>query len=344
MVEVTFVGNDARRLHDGMLRRNQPTRQQWEAADFDPWAWVWDAGSAADAGVPYPYPGFSGMSGFALAPFPHVANTWGLLYYVESPLGSSSYRSFQLVYTRRMSHGFAANVSYNLSKSKGNTDDLFQDHWWTGNVQDVYNLDEAADTVTAMDQTHIFKGLVMLELPFGEGRRWLSGANRVVDAILGGWAISNIFRYNTGNALGISTGVGYSGWDGPVYANVTPNADFSRKFNSKNFDIENLSGNTYFSPGGFSKPDGSAGNRLGNGQIRYDGLRGFGGANEDIGIMKNWRVRETARLQFRAELLNAFNRHGFANPVTSIDDEDFGKVRSVSGSPRAVQFGLRVDW
>ncbi len=30
LVEVTFMGNDGRRLHDGSLRRNQPQRQAWE--------------------------------------------------------------------------------------------------------------------------------------------------------------------------------------------------------------------------------------------------------------------------------------------------------------------------
>ena len=50
-------------------------------------------------------------------------------------------------------------------------------------------------------------------------------------------------------------------------------------------------------------------------------------------------------LQLRAELLNAFNRHHFADPDTNIGDGGyFGKVTNLTGEPRIVQFGLRFSW
>jgi hypothetical protein len=350
LLQVAFMGNDGRRLHDGKLRRNQPRKADWENPNVDPYAWIWDADSAAAAGVPYPYAGFSGMAGFALAPFPQVANTWGGLLYVDSPLGSSSYRSMQLSYTRRMSQGFSANVSYNLSKSKGNTETNFQDTWGDCDaklvcspyVQDMYDLKEAADTVMSFDQTHIFKGLVMYELPFGRGRKWLSSTHRAVDAILGGWTISSVFRYASGFPLSIVPNVWYPGWDGSVYADVNPNADLSVKWNPKGFDLQNIAGNTYFSADAFSNPKD---HKLGNGKRLYDNLRGFGTANEDFGIMKYWGLREKAKLQFRAELVNAFNRHYYRDPEVSLGNSDtFGKVTTTVGDPRVVQFGLRVAW
>jgi len=74
------------------------------------WNWVWDEASAAASGVPYPYPGFSNYSFMALSPYPTVAETWGPLFFVGSPLGSSDYNALQLTLNKRMSSGLAANV------------------------------------------------------------------------------------------------------------------------------------------------------------------------------------------------------------------------------------------
>ena len=92
-----------------------------------------------------------------------------------------------------MNYGLSIEASYSLSKAKGNTENAWQETWgdlqYQGlacdfrcvpPVQDMYNLQEAADTVTSFDQTHVLKGMVMYELPFGRGRKW-SAKNGVVD-------------------------------------------------------------------------------------------------------------------------------------------------------------------
>src|SRR5690606_6359914 len=40
------------------------------------------------------------------------------------------------------------------------------------------------------------------QLPFGRGRQWMSDANPWVDAVLGGWQLTSIFRYNSGQPHG----------------------------------------------------------------------------------------------------------------------------------------------
>ena len=349
IVQVAFMGNDGRRLHDGSLKRNQPHKDAWEAL-ANPWAWVSDPASAAAAGVPYPYPGFQGFAGFALMPFPQVGATYGPLYYVESPVGSSSYRSFQVSYSRRMNYGLSIEASYNLSKAKGNTENAWQETWgdlqYQGlscdfrcvpPVQDMYNLKEAANTVTSFDQTHVLKGMVIYELPFGRGRKW-SVNNGFIDTVLGGWTISEIFRYSSGFPVTIVPSPSYSGagWEGFVYADVTPGANIRRTWSSGS-----SLGSTYFNPGDFSTPPG---NSLGNGKRFYDNLRGFGNSNEDFGIMKSWSLAEKAKLQLRAELLNGFNRHHFQDPDISVASPTFGQVTTTTGQARIIQFGARLGW
>ncbi len=355
MVEAAFVANDGRRLHSGFLERNQAKLDVFEAIP-DPGAWVYDEGSAASAGVPYPFGGFSGYAGMAVLPYPQVAHCgwkwcpWGPLISVSSPLGTSSYRSFQVSLTRRMSKGLAANISYNFSKAKGNTDTSFDETWdYTGGIQDAYNLDKEANTVVAFDQTHIFKGMASFDLPLGHGRKWLSGSNRAVDGIVGGWTLTTIFRYATGYPLGANPDVWVPGWtdpsNGAVYANVAANANLgSRYFDSSKFNPGNPAdpANRYFDTSAFSQP---AYGKLGNGSRRYDSLRGFGYAGEDIGIMKYWHVTERSRLQFRLEMLNIFNRHYFQDPETTLSNQTtFGQVITTTGEPRNIQFGLRLNW
>ncbi len=363
MVEFTFLGNDGRRLHAGFLRRNQAERATWEAIP-DPGAWVSDEGSAGAAGVPYPFPGFSGYAGMAVLPFPQVAHCgwgwcpWSPLYYVASPLGESSYRSFQVNLTRRMASGIAANISYNYSTAKGNAQTAFDENWnATGScsyqssctgIQDVYNLDESAGTVAPFDQTHVFKGLASFELPFGQGRKWLSNSSTWVDAILGGWQLTGIFRYNTGNPMGINPQVWQPGWtdppNGAVYANIVDNPNWTTNDPGNAFDPGNPSSpaNTYFVKENFSRPGYG---ELGNGNRLYSDLRGFGWANEDIGLMKFWALTESARLQFRAEFLNILNRHHLQNPGIAMGNSaTFGQVIDTTGGPRNIQLGLRLNW
>ncbi len=354
MVEVAYIGNNGNRLHSGVLRRNQARRDVYEAIP-NPGDWVWDEGSAAAAGVPYPFPGFSGYAGMAVLPLPQVAHCgwgwcpWGPQIYVSSPLGDSSYNSLQIDLTRRLAAGLAANVSYAYSKTKGNTETMFDESWdYTGGIQDMYNLKEAADTVVSYDRAHVFKGLAQFELPFGRGRRWLSGVGTGVDAVLGGWSLTTIFRYDTGIPLGINPNVWLPAWtdpsNGAVYADVTPGATFATNFDGKGFNPGNTAdpGNNYFNPGDFAQP---AWGMLGNGARRYDRLRGFGTSSEDIGFMKYWSVGETARLQFRTEVLNVFNRHYYQNPQTTITNAaTFGQVISTVGLPRNIQMGFRFQW
>jgi len=348
MIEVTFMGNQGRRLHNGSLRRNQPRREDYENPALDPTAWVWDDESARAAGLPgLPFEGFNYYAGGALQPFPHLGQTtWGPLFYVGTPLGKSGYRSLQFAMTRRMSAGWATQFSYNYSRAVGNAETNFDETWdQSGGIQDMYNLAEDAKTVLNYDQTHIFKGQFTFEMPFGVGRKYLSNAPKVLDIILGGWNVSTIFRYNTGHPLGVSPNVWYPGWEGSVYADWDPSVDLSPMFNKKQFNPgqQNDPNNRYFNTAAFSNPTN---HRLGNGRRRYEDLRGFGYAGEDIGLLKYVSFTETTKLQIRAELINAFNRHYFASPGTGLANAaTFGNVTNLADiSPRVIQVGLRLQF
>ena len=344
--EVTYMGNLGRRLHLGGLYRNQPLAAAYQDPKVNPTAWISDAPSAAAAGVPYPYAGFSAYAGMAIQPFPQVAGqTWGPIYSVGTNTGVSRYDSLQVQLTKRMSHGLVGQFSYIYSKARGDVDTAFDETWDnTAGVQDMRNLGAEANIPLSYDQTHIVKGYLQYQLPVGHGRPFLKSAPAWANAILGGWEISCLFHYNTGNPLAISPNVWYPGWEGAVYADWNRSASLAGTFNPSGFNpgVQNSTANLWFNPSAFSNP---VNHLLGNGQRRYDALRGPGWSNEDAGLLKYWRFKERASLQFRAEMLNVLNRHHFANPNTSLGNtSNFGDITGMTGSPRNMQLGLRLGW
>ncbi len=348
VVGAEYLGNKGTGLNSGDLARNQPDMQALSTLlkAGKEWNWVSNEASAATAGVPYPYPGFANYAFMALAPFPRVAETWGPLYHVGSPLGTQTYHALQLTANKRMSKGIAASAAYTYSRSRSNVDTGFQESWGVGLLQDVTQLDAEAEVIDANDMTHVVKGFVTWELPFGNGRRFLNRSG-AVDALLGGWQLSVIFKHFTGTPMAITSSASYTGWFSnygyPIYVNADPNGNFANQFNSDTFDIARPgdAGNRYFDPRAFSNP---AYGEFGKGPRFFEQLRTFSRSYEDLGLLKNFRVGRRFRAQVRFELINIFNRKYFSNPITAIANPNFGNVISLTGEPRQGQIGLRFEW
>ena len=49
-------------------------------------------------------------------------------------------------------------------------------------------------------------------------------------------------------------------------------------------------------------------------------------------------------LEFRADLINAFNRSGLANPITDLSNPNFGRIFGVASGPRRIQLSLRATF
>ena len=60
-------------------------------------------------------------------------------------------------------------------------------------------------------------------------------------------------------------------------------------------------------------------------------------------LAKNFMIQENARVQFRWEMFNAFNRANFGTPNTNISGGSFGLVGG-AGTGRAMLFALRIDY
>jgi hypothetical protein len=183
----------------------------------------------------------SNFAFFALMPYVQAAEGWGPLFFVGSPLGSSDYHALQLTAEKRMSNGVAA-AAYTLSRARGNMDSGSRSAGGSARSRTSRSSDEEAARHRRQRPDARAQGLRGLGAAVGSGRRFMSNANTVVDAIAGGWTLSAIFRYQSGQPLRILSRNSYTGWSTfgyPIYANADPNGNFDRQFNAGNFDQAN---------------------------------------------------------------------------------------------------------
>ena len=61
----------------------------------------------------------------------------------------------------------------------------------------------------------------------------------------------------------------------------------------------------------------------------------------DLALIRNFRIREATRLQFRAEFFNLLNRTNFDLPESFLDRATFGRITS-AGPARQIQFGWKL--
>jgi len=336
LLDVNVIQNHGYHLQSGYLGGNQARLSDYTALvnSGQQWAWITK-------------PGFNNWSGFgwaAVQPFPTVAGTWGPLFTVGTPLGNSDYQSLQIALTKRAGHGLSFQGSYNLSSAHGDTDTAFQELWWTGPIQDLYNLDTERHTIASFDQTHIVKGYIVYELPFGKGKSLLSEAGGALNALVGGWTINSGFHYNSGQPLRITSTNWYPGMN-----NVYPNIAAGCNLHSGSFNGQ--IGSSYFNPNCFQNPTYG---EFGNSPTYNANLRGFGLATEDIGINKYINFGEGRyKLDIRFDMFNAFNRHSYDGPHTGVDYNPstgtyatLGKILDGGGNPgpRVGQIGARFTF
>jgi hypothetical protein len=326
-LDVDVIQNHGYHLESGYVAANQPKLSNYTAIvqSGQQWATVSE-------------PGFTGPGWASVAPFPNVAATYGPLFYVGSPYGNSDYQALQITVKKRSSHGLSALGSYTLSSSHGDTDTAFEDLYSTGPLQDVYDLQQARQTISSFDQTHVVKGFVLYELPFGRGKAHLANSGTALSSLVSGWTVSGGFHYNTGTPMQIPANTYYPGINN-VYADIVPGCNINAHFNGQ-------VGGTFFNPACFVNPPNG---EFGNAPAYLSQLRNPGIASEDAGVSKSIPLGgDRYLLSLRFETFNVFNRHGFSGPNTQIGSADFGKItyQDVYGvpGPRVGQFDVRFSF
>ena len=324
-VEVNWIQSHSYHLQSGIFQFNQPTVENMQnyvlngqfPASYNHY---WDGVGPAWAGI---------------TPYPQAEAGYGPLLSVGVPKGNSNYKSLQFSVTRRYSHGLSLLGSYAWSRAHGDVDSGFEELWWTGALQNQYDLKNEAKDILDFDQTHIVKGYVIYDLPFGHGKLLGSGVSGAVDKIIGGWSLNGDFHYNTGTPSQVHSTNSYPGFNS-VYVDLVPGCKLTN--GSPSLFKQWLNTSCFQNP--VAAQLGTAGNFLAS--VRNPGL-----ATEDLGLHKAVGMGPDGRyrLTFRLEFFNIFNRHQLAGPDTNMSDATFGQIINIgSQGGRVGQFGARFTF
>ena len=273
-------------------------------------------------GIALPYANFTGTIAQMLRPFPQypgVTDLWG-------DVANDNYNSLQVIVNKRLSHGLSFTANYFFAKA-------FSDD--TGS-RSAYNwkIEKAQQT----DASHNVNVLLVYALPFGKGHKW-AGARRTADLLAGGWQASSITTYRSGTLFGTIGASCNTPSAGSCYADYNPSFTGPVRING-DYGSGDVRSTTYLDVNAFKNPAPyTYGTTPRTGVF---GLRGPSNSNENLSLRKEFALHENWKLAFVADALNVFNWVRFGLPSVTITNTSFGKITSVSNSPRVVQFSLRL--
>ena len=238
--------------------------------------------------------------------------------------GKSLYHSMELEIERHYAGGLFFNANYTLGRIRFLTDRPIDP---IGNSA----LDRGMPPNSITSVFH-FNGIA--DLPFGPGKRFWRNLSGAGAKIVGGWQIAGLMHLQSGQPFTVTapaadTGTGSSANRAHRIADGRLPSDRPKN--------EKL--NRYFDTTAFRRPV--------RGEIGSSGvgvLVGPGLWATDVTLMKNTAIPERWNIQFRAEFFNIFNHANFANPNADVTSSAFGRIGNVSGFPRQIQFGARLQF
>ena len=334
VVEVNYVGNKGTRLiAKGFSQPNNlPFSVTQQYGDLLPRPWN------ASSPIPAPFAGFAGTNLQALRPYPQFTG----INDVFPNIGNSSYHSGQVQVTRHFSKGLAILGAYTWSKAIGMTDNAIDSE----GVADVFNrnLDQS---ITNYHYPHFAKLSWIYELPIGTGK--LVKLNGIADKIIGGWQLTGIHNWRSGNPVSIGTG----GLNLPTGNSIRPdlvagvpiilNSDAPINFRGIN------GGTTYLNRAAFTNPPVFAGGqnvvqRLGTVGPYLPNIRDRRFTSFDTSIQKVFKFDEQRSMELRGTFLNAFNMAGVGGLNTNLASPFFGQYTGQQQGPRNVEIALRFTF
>ena len=250
----------------------------------------------------------------------------GPITYVSS-WGTSDYNSMQLRMERRYVQNLTFSTSYTWGKAMFNTAQGPN----ANNVFDPLRLN-AWRSPGLWDITHRFVGDWIWALPAGRGQRFVNRGG-VLDALVGGWMLTGIATMQSGVPYSITSSQAaiLSGTGTQIGMPADRTGSGELPASARTLD-------KWFDTSAFKRPQPATFGNAGLAILRADGQVRF-----DLGLFKNFRIREGHVLQFRSEFFNAFNHADFSAPNGNVDSSTFGKVTGSTGA-RAIQFAFKYTF
>ncbi len=339
LIDVAYQGNRGTRLASSVDLNQLPTSELQKGTLLQQ---LVTSPAAASAGITAPFAGFGARSvAQALRPFPQYLSVFSR----NAGVGRIWYDALQTKVERRYG-GWLLMANHTWSKQLGvaHFRQIFT-QTGTATPQDYYNINDSKSYMP-MDQTQILNIVTTYDLPFGTGKKYLNN-NKWLNKAVGGWTISGIGRYASGNLIQITTPGNPLG-NGVLFAGVTKanltGSPISTGVNRTDLDPNNpnirwFNANAFASAPAFT---------LGTSAFFTDAFRQPPVLSENIGIIKRTTLWENEKnpvvLVYRADAFNAFNRTSFGGVVGAIGNPNFGRPTGPQVGARLITMGLRLDF
>jgi hypothetical protein len=309
LLQVGYVGSAAHRLLTTQ-DINQATPSPAEALAVTP-AEIAAAAAAQQASRPY------------FTQFPD----FGIINQIQSN-GNSNYNALQAILKVREWHRFTSQFTYTWAHA---FDDMTA---YRGAVPQNSFFIQGDYGNSDFDTRHNFTALLNYDLPSASHFK----------PLLGGWQLSSLLSFHTGQPFNVTTSTDTTGTDeGVQRPNLVgkPHAGLSHAFSK--------TGVQWVNPAAFAQP---APGTYGNLPRNY--LYGPGFADVDFSVIKNTKITERINAQFRVELYNLFNRTNLAPPsgglgsgfgITADTIGDYNGAPGIGpGEAFNVQLGLKITF
>jgi hypothetical protein len=272
--------------------------------------------------------------------------------YAWRSMAWSNYNALQASLRHRMSHGLQFDLNYTFSKSI----DISSDAERVGpgsngsllglnnNVINAWNPN-AQKGISSFDATHQLNSNWIWQLPVGRGQQFARGSSRLLDAVIGHWQISGLFRITSGFPVTVDNG--FSNY--PTNFELEGNAD----------KVGPVKTGAYFGSG---TPNifANGPNAINSFAPAYAGesgernnIRGVGYFGIDMGLAKRWILpwSDKHSVQFRWDVFNVTNSVSFDVQSSLLSDSlglgsggSFGNYSGLLNNPRIMQFALRYEF
>jgi hypothetical protein len=332
-LELAYIGNKGTRLWaDGFANLNQNPVSVLALGDV-----LRQPITAAPQYRPYANFPNNRTVAQALRPFPQYTSLEERFPY----FGNSIYNSLQVTATRHLTSGFGLLAAYTFSKAIGYENSNGPE----GGLrpQDIYNR-ALERSILSFSTPHDLKVTWVWETPIGKGRRVDLG---FLNYVLGGWKLSGIHRYRTGDPISVSqSGIDNVLFSGSIRPDLLLGFDQQRLTGAPD-QVDFFTPTPYLNPAAFA-PSPRTGSgvplRLGTAPRVLPQLRGPHVASEDFRGSKMFPFfGEKLRFEVAAVATNGFNRTGRSIVTTDITSPNFGKL-SATGGGRAFQLEGRLEW
>jgi hypothetical protein len=215
------------------------------------------------------------------------------------------------------------------------------------------------------DRTHVLQANWVYELPFGKGKMFGSGVNRLVDEFIGGWEVAGNWIYETGRPInflanGYTFGQTYAPasctgkcdpYVGATYWDTNANQQFYLRMAPLTSSTTGLDANLcrQSADGSFALCTPKAGefSNIGRNFFRQNIY-----TNTNATIAKTFKIREGHTLQARLEMQNVMNLQNFdtfgsqtiTSSVFARQNQATDDIMSSSGSQRRMQLSLKYTF